>query len=210
MIKLTRSLGLILVCLVFVACSSTVMDGSWSNPEYKGQIKAVYILGVSKDALHQRIFEDTFGRELSSQGIKTVSSYHSLKRGQETKKDLIQQAMVSSGCDSILMTKLTGKRTEKVTTPGYVAGGYSPGYGGRGFYGGGWGDYYDRSYDVSYMPPTTTEFVVLTIESVLYDIKTDEMIWSAQLETVVEGDIDTMVEDFAETVIKDLKGKSLI
>ena len=60
------------------------------------------------------------------------------------------------------------------------------------------------------MPATTTNFVVLTIESVLYDLKTEEMIWSAQLETVVEGDIEKMVQDFAETVTEDLKGKGLI
>jgi hypothetical protein len=60
------------------------------------------------------------------------------------------------------------------------------------------------------MPATTTDFVVLTIESVLYDLKTEEMIWSAQLETVVEGNIDEMVQAFAEIVTKDLKGKGLI
>jgi len=210
MIKSTRNLGLILFCLLAVACSSTVMDGSWSNPDYRGQIKNVYILGVAKDELHQRIFEDTFGRNLSSQGIKTVSSYHSLPRDQETNKEVIHKAMVANGCDSILMTKLTGKKTETVTDPGYVVGGYAPGFGGRGFYGGGWGDYYGRGYDVAYMPATTTDFVVLTIESVLYDLKTDEMIWSAQLETVVEEDLDSMVQDFAEIVTKDLKEKGLI
>ena len=82
MIKLSRKLGLILICLLVVACSSTVMDGSWSNPDYKGQIKNVYILGIAKNELNQRIFEDTFGRNLSSHGVKTVSSYHSLPRDQ--------------------------------------------------------------------------------------------------------------------------------
>ena len=60
------------------------------------------------------------------------------------------------------------------------------------------------------MPSTTTDFVILTIESVLYDLKTEEMIWSAQLETVVEGSIEKMVQDFVNTVSKDLKGKGLI
>jgi hypothetical protein len=36
------------------------------------------------------------------------------------------------------------------------------------------------------------------------------MIWSAQLETVVEGNIEKMVQDFAEVVTKDLKGKGLM
>jgi hypothetical protein len=214
MIKLTLNLGLILISLLVVACSSTLMDGSWSNPDYKGQIKNVYILGIAKNELNRRIFEDTFGRNLSSQGVKTVSSYQSLPRDQKGNKEVIRQAMTTNGCDSILLTKLTGQRTETITNPGYATGGYSSGYGGRGGYGGryggGWGNYYGRGYDVTYMPATTTDFAVLTIESVLYDLKTEEMIWSAQLETVVEGNIDAMVQDFAKVVIKDLKGKGLI
>ncbi len=212
MINLIRNLGLILIVVIVVACSSTTMDGSWSDPSYKGQIKNVYVLGIAKNEMNRRIFEDTFGRNLESQGVKTVSSYQSLPKDQETNKDVIQQAMITNGCDSVLMTQLTGQRTETVTSPGYATGRYSSAYGDRGAYRDrrGWGNYYGRSYDVTYMPPTTTNFVVLTIESVLYDLKTEDMIWSAQLETVVEGYIEKMVQDFAEIVIKDLKEKSLI
>jgi hypothetical protein len=45
---------------------------------------------------------------------------------------------------------------------------------------------------------------------VLYDLKTEEMIWSAQLETVVEGNIEKMMQDYVDTVTKDLKDKGLI
>ena len=136
MIKLARNLGLLLVGLIVVACSSTVMDGSWSNPDYKGQIKNVYVLGIAKNELNRRIFEDTFGKNLGSLGVKAVSSYQSLTKDQEASKDDIRQAMTANGCDSILMTKLTGQRTETVTNPGYSTGGYSSGYRGRGGYGG--------------------------------------------------------------------------
>ena len=63
---------------------------------------------------------------------------------------------------------------------------------------------------MTYMPPTTTQFVILTVESVLYDLKTEEMIWSAQLETVVEGNIEKMMQDYAKVVTKDLKDNNLI
>ena len=79
----------------------------------------------------------------------------------------------------------------------------------RGGYGG-WDSYYTRRYDVVYQPATTTEFVILTVESVLYDLKTEEMIWLAQLETVLEGNIEKMMQDYAEIVVEDLKEKKLI
>jgi hypothetical protein len=214
---LTRILGVMLIGLLAVACSSTTMSGSWSDTNYKGQIKNVFIIGIAKKDLIQRMFEDTFGNQLSSQGVKTVSSYKSISSTGKVDRETIIQAMTANGCDSVLLTKLIGRRTETVSSPGYASG-YSSGYGygGRGNYGsrnyghGGWGNYHNRSYDVVYSPPTTTEFVILTVESVLYDLKTEEMIWSAQLETVLGGNIEKMMQDFTKNVTKDLKQKGLI
>lgn len=215
MTTLMRMLGVLIAGLLVAACSSTTMSGSWSEPGYKGQIKNVFIIGIAKQEVNRRIFEDTFGRQLASQGVKTASSYQSLSADGEHDKEAIIQAMKANGCDSVLLTKLIGQRTETVSSPGYASG-YSSGYGGRGGYGrggygrGGWGNYYSRSYDVVYQPATTTEFVILTVESVLYDLKSEEMIWSAQLETVVEGNIEKMMQDYTEVVTKDLKDKGLI
>ena len=212
---LTRILGLMLIGLLAVACSSTTMSGSWSDTEFEGQIKNVYIIGIAKDEVNRRIFEDTFGNQFSSQGIKTISSYRNFSASKAVDRETIVQAMTENGCDSVLLTKLVGQRTETVTSPGYASG-YTSRYGGRGGYGrggygrGGWGSYYNRSYDVVYQPATTTEFVILTVESVLYDLKTEEMIWSAQLETVLEGNIEKMMQDYAKEVTKDLKANNLI
>jgi len=219
MSNLSRTMGLMLVALLVAACSSTTMSGSWSDPALAKKVKNVYIIGISKDETRRRIFEDTFGRQLSSQGIKTFSSYRDLPSNQETDREAIIQRMTAEGCDSVIITQLIDTRSETVTSPGRVSG-YSSGgyYGGRGGYrgsyrgGGGWGGYYGngRSSYVEYMPPTSTEFVIATIESVLYDLETEEMIWSGQLETVIEGNFEKMVQDFVNTVSKDLTEKGII
>lgn len=199
-------LALTMIGLLVVACSSTSMSGSWSSHEYKGQIRNVYVIGLAKSKVNQRIFEDTFVRQLSAAGVNAIASYSDFPADLKMDKETIKQQMIENGSDSVLLTKLIGQRTELVTSPGSYSG-YSsrPYYGGRG----GWGGY-SRSYDVAYRPPTTTEFVVLTVESVLYDLKTEAMIWSAQLETVVEGNLEKMMLDYVETVDKDLKKNGLI
>jgi hypothetical protein len=214
---LIHALVLMLTGLLVIACSGTTKSGSWSDTGYKDQIKNVFIIGIAKNELNRRIFEDTLGNQLSSQGIKTASSYRDLEANTDVDREAIVQAMTANGCDSVLLTKLIGQRTETVYNPGYASGyssrygGYGRGGYGRGGYGrGGWGSYYNRSYDVVYQPATTTEFVILTVESVLYDLKTEEMIWSARLETVLEGNIEKMMQDYAEIVTKDLKEKKLI
>ena len=220
MSNLTRTMGLMLVALLVTACSSTTMSGSWSDPAFTKKAKNVYIIGISKDETRRRIFEDSFGRQLTSQGIKTFSSYRDLPSNQETDREAIIQRMTAEGCDSVIITQLIDTRSETVTSPGRVSG-YSSGgyYGGRrggyrGSYrgGGGWGGYYGngRSSYVEYMPPTSTEFVIATVESVMYDLESEEMIWSGQLETVIEGNFEKMVQDFVDTVSKDLTEKGII
>lgn len=219
MSNLTRTMGLMLVALLVAACSSTTMSGSWSDPAFTKKAKNVYIIGISKDETRRRIFEDTFGRQLTSQGIKTFSSYRDLPNNQEADREAIAQRMTEVGCDSVIITQLIDTRKETVTSPGRVSG-YSSGpyYGGRrggGYYGGGgrynnWGSYYGRRTDIVYEPPTSTEFVIATVESVMYDLKSEEMIWSGQLETVIEGSFDKMVQDFVNTVSKDLTEKGII
>jgi hypothetical protein len=218
--NLTRTMGLMLVALLVTACSSTTMSGSWSDPALAKKVKTVYIIGISKDETRRRIFEDAFGRQLASQGIKTFSSYRDLPSNQDSDREAIIQRMTAEGCDSVLLTKLIDTRSETVTSPGRVSGYSSGGYGGRGYGGrgysgrggGGWGGYYGRgrSIDVEYMPPTSTEFVIATIESVMYDLESEEMIWSGQLETVIEGNFEKMVQDFVNTVSEDLTKKGII
>jgi hypothetical protein len=212
-----RFLGLVLVGSFLWACSSTSMSGSWSSADYKGQVKNVYVIGLSKKETNRRIFEDTFSRQLANNGVTGISSYKDLPSTEGTNNDLIRERMISNGADSVLLTRLIDQRTETVTNPGRVSG-YSSGpyYGGRRGSAGrprhynSWGSYSNRSYDVTYQPATTTEFVVLTVESVLYDLKTEQMIWSAQLETVVEGNLEEMIQGFVESVTKDMKDQGLI
>lgn len=215
--NLSRIIVFGIVALLVAACSSTTMSGSWSDPEFKNQVKNVYIIGIAKNQTTRRVFEDAFSGHLGTKGVRTVSSYKDLPNSEEATREDIIKGMTDEGCDSVLLTKLVGQRQETVTTPGRVSGYSSGGYGNRGGYYGNrgghynnWGSYYGRSHDVVYTPPTSTEFTILTIESVLYDLKTEKMIWSGQLETVVEQNIDKNVKDFVNEVSKDMTDKGII
>jgi hypothetical protein len=215
MALISRVLVLMFAGIAMAACSSTEMTGSWTNTHFKGPIKKVYIVGIAKKEMNRRVFEDSFSNQLFSMGVSTAASYRDISTTEEVNRDVIAKEMVKNDCDSVLLTKLIGQRTETVVNPGRAYG-YSSGpyYGGGGAYArpayyNNWGNYYGNGYGVIYEPATTSEFVVLTVESVMYDLKTEQLIWSAQFETVVEG-LDKMVQDYVEAASKDLKEKGLI
>jgi hypothetical protein len=187
-----RLKGLLFIALLTTACSSTTISDSWSRPSYKSQIKNVYIIGIDKSELNRMIFEDTFSSRLSNEGIKAHSSYMDLPdllKKQETSRQAIIQKMKANECDSVLLTRQVGKRTDR-SMPSYY---------------GNWGTYY--SYSTYQTPASIT---ILTVESVLYDLKTEELIWSARMETNLEENTEEMIQTFADEVIKDLKKKGLI
>ena len=208
---LKRSMGLMLLILFTSACSSTTVKNSWVKPGYSDKIKNVYLIGIAKEEDYRRIFEETLKRKLSEQGVRAVASHNDLPRDHESLREDIIKAMAANGCDSVLLTKLARKRTEAGTkeqgiqvvkttpTPLY----YDPWYNS-------WGSYYNQSYSVVNIQPTTPGTTTLIIESILYDLKTEERIWAAQLETVKGIDPIKMIRDYVEAVTNNLKKKDLI
>ena len=196
---------LLLAAVLLAACSSTTLSGSWKDPDYRGRIHKVYLVGVAKQEINRRLFEDTFGRELATVGVTGISSYRDLQPQELDNKDALVSRVSMSGSDSILMARMTSLRTEQVTSPGYVSG-----YAAPAPYYRNWDSYYDRRFEAVYQPPMTTEFQVATIEANLYETKTGKLIWSAQLETVIDKDLQKLFDDFVKTVTRDLQQQGLI
>ena len=208
---MNRLMGLALLGLLATACSSTTVKNSWVKPGYTDKIENVYLIGIAKEEDYRRIFEETFKRQLSGQGVRAVTSHNDLPRDQENSRENIIKAMSANSCDFVLLTKLVRKRTEAgtkgqginvvKTTPVPLY--YDPWYNS-------WGSYYNQGYSVVNIQPTTPGTTTLIIESVLYDLKTGERIWAAQLETVEEIDPIKMIRDYVEAVTRNLERKGLI
>ena len=211
MINRIALLVLIATGMVLGACSSTMMTGSWKNPDFTGRVEKIYVVGIAKQETTRRIFEDGFSKQLATLGATGIPSYVDLKINDETDQDVIAARIKAKGADSVLMARAINSRTEQVVNPGYVS---APAYGGRGYYPDPYyrhyGGYYARSYDVVYQPATVSEYKIVTIEANLYSAASGELIWSAQLETVVEANLDALINDFIAVVTKDLKDKGLL
>lgn len=214
--KTTRVLAILLVTFLAAGCSSTTLTGSWRSPELMRPVDKIYIVGISKHETHRRIFEDEFGQQLQQYGTQTYSSYKDLKDIQSAELDAIMDKVRAAGADALLMTRIMGKRTEEVVNPGRVTGyNYGPSfYGGGGYYPSpyyrNYRDYYDRRYELTYEPSTITRYQVITLESNLYDASSGELLWSAQLETVMEQTMEKMIKDFIEVVTGDLAKQGVI
>ena len=170
---LKRLMSVTLLGFLVTACSGTTVKDSWVKPGHSGKIENVYLVGIAKKDDYKRIFEETFKKQLSDYGVRAVPSHNDFPKDEENSRENIIKAMAANNCDSVLLTKLVRKRIDggtkgqeiKVVKTTPVPLYWDPWYNN-------WGSYYNQSYSVINIQPTAPKTTTLTVESVLYDLKT--------------------------------------
>ena len=221
MIALKKLLVISLAGIFATACSGTKVSDSWSSQDYKGKIRNVYIIGIAKNDLNRMMFENNFIRRLTEEGVKSTPSYPDLPRGMEAERDSIIRMMRANNSDSVLLTRVTGQETKATFTSGsrgatqysFAPGGYSGAQANERLglpYYVNWHSYYSAGYRAVPAQQSVTKLVVLYVESVLYDLQTEELIWSARMETDLQSDLEGMMKKFVDQAVKELKMKGFI
>jgi len=197
-------LGILAITVILLTgCSQTKVTSSWVDPEYHGDgINNVFVVGVSKDGGLRRIFEDEFVTLFNERGVTSTASYRLVPDEELRDEKLLDDKVKASGSDMILMTRLIDIRKDtQYIPPDYV---YAP----PAAYYGGWHGYYNRAYMVS--PGYTVEYETAVLETNVYDLKTDKLIWSARSDAPTDGNIGKHIKDFARSIITQLAEAKLI
>jgi len=199
--KRIRRLSLFAVLITFFllnACATTVTTNVWRDQTYGGPVKKILIMGISQKKGVQRFFEDEFVRQLRQRGTAGVAGYTILPYDEKIDKDFIAAKAREAGADTVLVARPLGRQTQRSYMPGQVyavPGSYSR-----------WGSYYGQAYSPGYV--VEDEYVY--IETNLYDIATDNLIWSAQSETIILAADQELIRSFISTMVAQLSSDKLI
>jgi len=112
----------------------------------------------------------------------------------ELKKETILNAVNQYENDAVIITHLIGKEEKDVFARSGSA------Y--RGFY----GFYHSRYSDPGYSSTGRT----VRLETNLYDVKTEELIWSGQSETWSKDSKDQIINDVIKAVVNNLQKNKLL
>jgi hypothetical protein len=194
---------LALTTILLNGCSQTRVTSVWVDPEYQGDgIDNVFVVGVSRDSSLRRIFEDEFVALFKQRGVNAISSYRVLPDKDLQDEKMLDSKLKEADSDTILMTRLIDIRKDtQYIPPDYV---YAP----PAHYYGGWHGYYNRAYMVS--PGYTVEYETAVLETNLYDLKSDKLIWSARSDAPTDGKMGKHIKDFARSIITQLAEAKLI
>jgi hypothetical protein len=195
--------GLLIFTIAISSCTSTKISSSWREPNKEVAVSAlnkVLVVALFKDETSRHKAEDQMAGYLNGKGIV---SYGYLDNNFDKKnEDALREKIKKDGFDGAITMRLVDVDKEKIYTPGNTS--LYPSYY-RNFSG-----YYYRSYSYFSNPGYYSTTRTYTIETNVYSIKEDKIIWSALTKTTDPDGVQKMTEEVSEVVYKKMLKEGFI
>lgn len=192
-------------CFVFTvtiicACAGTRLTDTWVDASRRGKpVSDILVIAIADKENSRESFERAFVKHLQAAGVEAVSSLQAIAMPAdlELEKDVILKAVGKYGNDAVLITHLTGIEEKEVfTRTGRVYGGYY--------------DYYGYVYDYVHDTGFYSGVKTVRLETNLYDVETEKLLWSGQSETKDLKSIRQLIDEVIALVVKDLQKNRLL
>lgn len=208
----------ILLCLTFLASScgsSTSMTESWMNKEALGSspYNSVFIIAMTGNKVAKALIEDELAFYAEKNGVKAIKGHEvfpaTFTESNRPDRETIMKIIRDHGADAIFVVSLLDKETESRYVPGNTN--YAYGYRPMNYsYYGNFYRYYNTLYPITYDSGYYTTDKIYYMESNLYNVKTEELIWSGQSKTYNPSSMESFTQDYTEALIKQLTKDGLI
>ena len=179
-----------------ISCTGTDITQEEVTEAYNGKpVSNIFVIAITGNEHNRHSYEKKFVAHLKAAGVGGVASVDVIPMPPDLviKKETILTAVNQYGNDAVIITHLTGKKVKDVVT--------RSGARNRGFYG-----YYMSARDPGYTSTSTT----LRLETSLYDVKTERLIWSASSKTLSRDASDQTINEVIKTVIGKMQKNKLI
>ena len=186
--------------VLIISCAGTELTQNQVDVAYKGKpMSDILIIAITGNEHNRRSFEKKFVAHLKSIGVDAISSEEAITMPAdlELKKETILTAVKQYENDAVIITHLIGKEEEDVYTRG--------GSGHRGFYG-----FYSSRHSIARDPGYASTSTTVRLETNLYEVKTEKLIWSGKSNTLSRDAKDQIINDVIKAVINDLQKNKLI
>lgn len=195
----------VFMLITLVACSQKAkVTSSWADPSLKSYgANNILVFGISKSDTNQKLYENVFVEKLGKTDIQAMASYNAIGATPEPDRKIIEAAIKRTGASAVLITHTIDSTSETHSFPGTVH--FRPG----GYYGSMYG-YYGHTYRAVHTPPTSVTKTILLLETNLYDVATEKLVWSVQSRAIDPKLLRTDFERIVNIQITNMKKNGVI
>lgn len=188
---LKRFLGAALLAVFMVSCTSTSIVSSWKDPnstDNPDKWDKVLVAVQSTSDVKRRVAED----KLAGMSDKLYASYTLFPDRSAVENEAELKRKIQAGeFDAIMTLRLTDRNKQTSYVPGSYSGGY------WGYHRGYWGGYYDPGY--------YREDTYYAIETQVFSLAENKLVWSGITSTVNPSKIDRTIEEVARMTYKQMQ-----
>ncbi len=190
-----RGLAVAAGAFILASCASTTLQSTWMDPGYRGgQSKRIFVVGSSAgDVTTRRVLEDVVVAKLKAGGVEALPGWRFLANDGPADEATFAAAVAKSGADAMLMVRLLRVETQTTVWPPM-----GPRFGWYGFYSG-W-----------YAYPDVTQSQIVVIETTLFDVRSQRIVWSATSETLNPSSVHKDAPPFADVILAALRKDSVL
>jgi len=198
----TNRTALVVACaLVLGACASTTFNTTWENPEaralsFKAGDKVLAMVVISNDGM-RRMAEDSLASAISARSLQGVPSYTVMPTELAKDKDKAKAAVEKAGAAGAVVMRVLAK--DKVSTS-QLSKSYS--------YTATWTG--DTGWSTPYNPTDMRSDTVLVIETLVYDLRQDKLVWAGQSQTTSPSKVDGLIKEIADQTARQLRERGLV
>jgi hypothetical protein len=175
----------------------------WKSPEvarlnFAGKKVAALVITDSQSL--QMSGEEALVRELMARNVNGTATYRFVPREELKSADKAKGWFERSKVDGVVVLRPVRRETEREYTPVIWSSGYYPSF--WGYYGYGWSNVY--------VIPTSRETTTITVETLIYDLSRDQLVWAATSETRDPKSLQDFVKDLVNEAVKEMKKMKLV
>jgi len=193
--------------MAVAACASTSFISTWKAPDAQplGSLDGRKVLAMvqARDPSIRRAGEDALAAELTRDGAIGVPSYTLISDSDVNDEAQARKAVEAADVEAVVVLRPVGETQEIRTTPTYMGPTYGPRY--APF----WGGYYRYGWGAAYVPDVHT-YTVVNVETLIYSISQNKLVWAGQSKTSSPENIDAFVREVIRAAGKEMKKQGLL
>lgn len=201
------------MALLLAGCATTSFTSVWKAPDaqpltFKAGDKVVAMVVAESTGL-RRAGEANLASELDKRGLKGVPAYSLISDADIKDEAKAKAAIEASGAVGVILMRPMGKEQKISSTPATY---YGASYYGAPYYRGMWGGaYYGYGWGGGvYDPGTIRTDTYVSIETVIYDLRQNKLVWAGQTKTMNPSDVEGFVTELAAAVSKELRESGMV
>jgi hypothetical protein len=151
----------------------------------------------------RNFFESEFVDQLKARGVEGIISNKIIPPEKMRDKEAVLAAIKGMGIEAVLVTRVVDKR-------------YADQFYGGGVelmptdYYSGWDSIYAQGFAAAPLPVYQHSVDIVMLQTNVYDIQMEKLIFSAISKTYIEGAKESVVKPFIEAMVKELVGDKLL